>query len=103
MPEHVYEFAVDLVRATRPKLDDAPDWLRPLVGWGAGPRAVQCLILGGKARAALDGRYMVQIEDVADVALPVLTHRVITTFHAESDGITSRDVIRRLLQERQPA
>ena len=101
VPEHVYEFAVDLVRATRPKLEEAPDWLRPLVGWGAGPRAVQCLILGGKARAALAGRYMVQIEDVADVALPVLTHRVITTFHAESDGITSRDVIQRLLEERQ--
>ncbi|MCA9074046.1 MAG: MoxR family ATPase [Planctomycetaceae bacterium] len=101
VPQHVYEFAVDLTRRTRPKSDDAPDWLKPLVGWGAGPRAVQYLVLGAKARAALQGSYLVRQEDVIAVAEPVLTHRVITTFTAESQGITSRDVVRRLVEELQ--
>ncbi len=96
---HIYEFAVDLVRRTRPNSADAPAWLKPLVGWGAGPRAVQYLILGAKARAALLGSYMVRLEDVTEVADAVLRHRVITTFTAESQGITSRDVIKRLLDE----
>ncbi len=96
---HIYEFAVDLVRRTRPNSADAPAWLKPLVGWGAGPRAVQYLILGAKARAALLGSYMVRLEDVTEVADAVLRHRVITTFTAESQGITSRDVIKRLLEE----
>ncbi len=99
VPQHIYEFAVDLTRRTRPKSEEAPKWLRPLVGWGAGPRAVQYLVLGAKARAALSGSYMVRLEDVIEVAEPVLTHRVITTFAAESDGITSRDVVRRLVEE----
>ncbi len=99
VPDHIYEFAVDLVRRTRPNEADAPEWLRPLVGWGAGPRAVQYLILGAKARAALYGSYMVRLEDVLEVAEPVLRHRVITTFTAESEGITSRDVARRLSEE----
>ena len=103
VPQHVYEYAVDLVRRTRPQLDESPSWLKPLVGWGAGPRAVQCLILGGKARAALDGRYMVQVDDIAALAVPVLTHRVITTFHAESEGVQSTDVIRRLVEETEQA
>ena len=96
---HIYEFAVDLVRRTRPNSADAPAWLKPLVGWGAGPRAVQYLILGAKARAALLGSYMVRLEDVTEVADAVLRHRVITTFTAESQGITSRDVVKRLLEE----
>ena len=99
VPQHVSEFAVDLTRRTRPKSDEAPAWLKPLVGWGAGPRAVQYLILGAKARAALSGSYMVRLEDVIEVAEPVLSHRVITTFAAESEGVTSRDVVRRLLEE----
>ena len=101
VPEHIYEFAVDLTRRTRPKSDASPDWLKPLVGWGAGPRAVQYLILGAKARAALNGSYMVRLEDVLAVAEPVLSHRVITTFGAESEGITSRDVVKRLVEELQ--
>ncbi|MCA9024115.1 MAG: AAA family ATPase [Planctomycetaceae bacterium] len=101
VPQHVYEFAVDLTRRTRPKSEDAPDWLKPLVGWGAGPRAVQYLVLGAKARAALQGSYLVRQEDVIAVAEPVLTHRVITTFTAESQGVTSRDVVRRLVEELQ--
>ena len=99
VPDHIYEFAVDLVRRTRPRSDDAPDWLTPLVGWGAGPRAVQYLVLGAKARAALHGSYMVRQEDVEAVAEPVMIHRVITTFAAESEGVTSRDVVQRLVSE----
>ncbi len=101
VPDHIYEFAADLVRKTRPKSNDAPEWLKPLVGWGAGPRAVQYLILGAKTRAALTGSYMVRLEDVLEVANPVLVHRVITTFAAESEGITSHDVVQRLVDELQ--
>ena len=99
VPDHIYEFAVDLVRRTRPNEKEAPTWLKPLVGWGAGPRAVQYLILGAKARAALQGSYMVRQEDITAVADPVLRHRVMTTFTAESDGVTSRDVAKRLVEE----
>ena len=99
VPDHIYEFAVDLVRRTRPNEKEAPMWLKPLVGWGAGPRAVQYLILGAKARAALHGSYMVRQEDITAVADPVLRHRVMTTFTAESDGVTSRDVAKRLVDE----
>ncbi len=99
VPQHIYEFAVDLVRRTRPKTKESPDWLKPLVSWGAGPRAVQYLILGAKARAALTGSYMARLEDIMAVAEPVLTHRVLTTFNAESEGITSNDIIGRLVDE----
>jgi MoxR-like ATPase len=99
VPDHIYEFAVDLVRRTRPNGDEAPDWVRPLVGWGAGPRAVQYLILGAKARAALHGSYMVRQEDITAVAGPVLYHRVMTTFTAESEGVTSKEVTKRLVEE----
>jgi MoxR-like ATPase len=99
VPEHIYEFAVDLARRTRPGGEESPDWLKPLVAWGAGPRAVQYLVLGAKARAALNGSYMVRLEDVIEVAEPVLMHRVLTTFAAESEGVTSRDVVRRLVEE----
>ena len=99
VPEHIYEFAVDLARATRPKGDAAPDWLKPLVTWGAGPRAVQYLILGTKARAAVSGSYMARLEDVTAVAEPVLIHRVITSFAAESENITSRDIVGSLVEE----
>ena len=99
VPQHIYEFAVDLVRRTRPKTTESPDWLKPLVSWGAGPRAVQYMILGAKSRAALTGSYMVRLEDIMAVAEPVLTHRVLTTFNAESEGITSNDIIDRLVKE----
>ena len=71
VPQHIYEFAVDLVRRTRPKATESPDWLKPLVAWGAGPRAVQYLILGAKSRAALTGSYMVRLEDLMAVAEPL--------------------------------
>jgi MoxR-like ATPase len=99
VPDHLYEFAVDLTRRTRPGNPDSPTWVKPLVSWGAGPRAVQYLILGAKARAALQGSYVVRMEDIVAVADPVLRHRVMTTFTAESEGVTSRDVARRLVEE----
>ncbi len=101
VPQHIYEFAVDLVRRTRPSLDESPEWLQPLVSWGAGPRAVQYLILGARSRAAIKGSYMTRLEDVLAVAHPVLSHRVLTTFNAESEGISSKDVIQRLVEELQ--
>ena len=97
--DHIYEFIVDLVRRTRPNSTDAPAWLKPLVGWGAGPRAVQYLVLGAKARAALNGSYMVRQEDVVAIVESVLRHRVMTTFTAESDGVDSRQVVDRLVME----
>jgi MoxR-like ATPase len=99
VPQHIYEFAVDLVRRTRPGSGDSPDWLKPLVSWGAGPRAVQYLILGAKARAALTGSYMARLEDILAVAVPVLTHRVLTTFNAESEGISSSNIVQRLIDD----
>jgi len=99
VPDHIYEFAVDLVRRTRPNEGTAPEWSKQLIGWGAGPRAVQYLILGAKARAALQGSFMVRLEDILEVAEPVLRHRVITTFTAESEGVTSREVARRLADD----
>ncbi len=99
VPDHIYQFAVKLVRKTRPTGSTAPDWLKPLVSWGAGPRAVQNLILGGKTRAALHGQYMVRMEDIQEVAAPVLTHRLITTFAAQSEGIDSKSIVKRLVSE----
>jgi MoxR-like ATPase len=99
VPEHLYEYAVNIVRKTRPNQPEAPQWLKDTVGWGAGPRAVQYLILGAKSRAALRGAYMASIEDLEAVASPVLTHRVITNFSAESQGMTSKKIVQRLIQE----
>ncbi|MEM9645601.1 MAG: AAA family ATPase [Planctomycetota bacterium] len=99
VPDHVYQYAVTLVRKTRPKEPDAPDWMKRLVSWGAGPRAVQYLILGGKTRAALHGQYMVRIEDIEAIAEPVLTHRLITTFAAQSEGVDARQIVSQLVAE----
>ena len=99
VPDHIYAFAAKLVRKTRPKGSTAPAWLKPLVAWGAGPRAVQYLILGAKARAALHGSYMVRLEDVLEVAVPVLTHRVITTFAAQAEGLDARQIVGKLISE----
>ena len=98
VPEHVYEYVVRLVRLSRPSLAEAPDWIKKWVLWGAGPRAVQYLVLGAKAHAVLNGSYLARIEDVDAVAPAVLSHRILTNFHAESEGITSREIIRRLLE-----
>jgi len=99
VPDHVHELAVDLVRRTRPNSDESPAWLKKWVQWGAGPRAVQYLIKGAKARAVLEGNYMTSMEDVEQVADPVLFHRILTNFHARSEGITSTEVVQRLIED----
>jgi MoxR-like ATPase len=99
VPDHIYEFAAKLVRKTRPRGETAPAWLKPLVAWGAGPRAVQNLVLGAKSRAALAGSYMVRLEDVEAVAAPVLTHRLITTFAAQAEGVDAKAIVARLIRE----
>jgi MoxR-like ATPase len=96
--DHVFDYAADLVRATRPKEEAAPKWLPELVSWGAGPRASQYLILGGKARALLHGRLHVTTDDIRAVAYPVLRHRILTTFTADAEGVTSDAIIGRLIQ-----
>ncbi|GAA4448980.1 MoxR family ATPase [Novipirellula rosea] len=95
--DHVVRYALSLVRQTRVGGEGVPDFVDELVGWGAGPRAVQFLILGGKARALLEGRFHVQIEDIQYLAKPVLRHRMVVNFAAESDGVTSDDVIERII------
>lgn len=102
VPDHIYQYVARLVRKTRPDDESAPAWMKPLVSWGAGPRAVQYLILGAKSRAALMGSYMVRLEDVQQVASPVLTHRIITTFAAQAEGIDARQVVGRLIEETTP-
>jgi MoxR-like ATPase len=92
--------AVKLVRMTRPADEDAPASIRQYVEWGAGPRASQYLVLGAKARAALDGRPMADLEDVRTVAQSVLRHRVVSNFAAEADDRTSEDLVQELLQGR---
>jgi MoxR-like ATPase len=98
VPDHIYDTAVDLVRSSRPKAEEVPDWVKKWVTWGAGPRAVQYLIRGAKARAVLQGSYLVRMEDLEAVAQPVLTHRILTNFQAQAEGITSTFIIQRLLE-----
>ena len=95
--DHVVRYALALVRQTRSGEPGVPDFIREQVNWGAGPRAVQHLILGGKARALLHGRTHVATEDIQALARPVLRHRLVVNFAAESEGITSDSVIDRLL------
>ena len=99
VPDHVHELAVDLVRRTRPSTDESPAWLKKLVQWGAGPRAIQYLVKGAKARAVLEGNYMTSMEDVEKVAEPVLSHRILTNFHARSEGMDSTEVVTRLIED----
>ncbi len=96
---HVIHYALRLVRATRIHEGECPSFVNEWVSWGAGPRGMQYLLLGGKARAMLQGRFHVTTEDIKAVAHPVLRHRVITNFNAESAGISSDQVIDRLLEE----
>jgi len=94
---YIVKYVAALVRATRPADQSAPDFVRELVDWGAGPRAGQFLINGGKALAAMDGRFSVAVEDIRKIAIPVLRHRVSTNFQAQADGQTTEDVITKLL------
>ena len=97
VPEHVVRYAVELVRQTRPKEPGAPEVVRKHVNWGAGPRASQYLVVAAKARAVLQGRYAATVEDVRALALPVLRHRVLPNFAAESEGISSTRIVQQLL------
>ncbi len=101
--DHVIAFANDLARATRPKSPEAPDFVKEMVAWGAGPRAGIYLVTAAQARAVLHGRYHATTADIAAVALPVLRHRVLTTFNAEASGVTSDHVINMLLDKLRPA
>jgi MoxR-like ATPase len=96
--DHVFHYAADLVRATRPREPGSPKFIAEWVSWGAGPRASQYLILGGKARAALHGRLHVTTQDIQAIAAPVLRHRLVTTFHADAEGISADDIVKKLLE-----
>jgi MoxR-like ATPase len=95
--DHVYNYALDIARATRPNEPGASDFVRHWLSWGAGPRAGQFMILAGKARALLRGRLHVTTEDIATVAAPVLRHRLIASFNAEAEGVTVEQIIQKVL------
>ncbi|MDP6467419.1 MAG: MoxR family ATPase [Pirellulaceae bacterium] len=95
--DHVARYALRLARLSRANQPDAPDFVREYVTWGAGPRASQYMVLGAKARAVLLGRQFVNHEDIRAVALPVLRHRIRTNFNADAEGITSEEIIRKLI------
>ncbi len=97
--DEMIRYVLRLTRSTRTSKSEAPGFIRELLAWGAGPRASQYLILGGKARALLHGRYYVSAEDIRAVAHPVLRHRILTNFSAEAEGVTSDKIIDRLLGE----
>ena len=97
--DHVISYAVRLAAASRPREDNPKEWVRKQVKWGAGSRASQAIVLAGKARAILDGRLTVAIEDIAAMARPALRHRILPTFQAESENVTSDTIIGRLLDE----
>ncbi|MBI2816444.1 MAG: MoxR family ATPase [Acidobacteria bacterium] len=96
--ESVMRYVIQFVRATRPGNPEAPEFVKQYVNYGVSPRAGQYLVLCGKARALLEGRYNVAIEDIQKLAAPIMRHRLLMNFHAESDGITSDEIVRRLIQ-----
>lgn len=95
----IISYVTRLVRATRPGDGAAPEFVKKLVDWGAGPRAGQYLVSGARAVAAMDGRPSVSINDVRKIAIPVLRHRVSTNFQAQAEGMSTEDIIRRLVEE----
>lgn len=100
--DHIINYAVKLSRHTRPHSNDnyrPLEYIKNWVSWGAGPRASQYMVLGAKTRAVLDGRYTPSIEDVRAVALPVLRHRIVTSFNAEADGVGTLEIIQKLLED----
>lgn len=96
--DNVVEFAVKLVRATRPDSENAPDFIQHSVDWGAGPRASQYLVLGAKAKAILEGRPTPNINDIRSLGLPILRHRVLPNFNAEAEGLKVDDILNQLLE-----
>ena len=97
--DHVISYAIELVRATRPSCEEAPEVTKKYVSTGAGPRAGQYLVLAGKARAALDGRIHVSCNDIRGAAVPVLRHRILTNFAADSEGMTAMAIVNQLIKE----
>jgi len=97
--DNVIKFAVNVANKTRPSNGNSPQFVKDWITWGAGPRASQYLILGAKTRAIIGGRFTPNIDDVKLVMVPVLRHRIITNFNAEADGITSLEVINKLMKE----
>jgi MoxR-like ATPase len=100
--DHVIRHAVELARLSRPRQAGAPDFVKDHVAWGAGPRASQYLVLGAKSRAVLHGRMAASVEDVRALARPVLAHRVLTNFRAESEGVGSEQIVEKLLERVKP-
>ena len=100
--EQIVKYAARLVRATRPGDEAAPAFIKELVNWGAGPRAGQFLIQGGKAIAAMDGRFSVAISDLQRIAVPVLRHRVSANFQAQAEGMDTESIVQKLLEEVPP-
>ena len=98
LSDHIARYAIAIVRQTRVGGDGVPDFVSDQLAWGAGPRAVQYLILGCKARALLQGRSHVTIEDVQALAAPVLRHRIVVGFAAESEGVTADSIIKQLIE-----
>jgi MoxR-like ATPase len=95
--DSVVHFAVELAAKTRPKNEQAPQFIKDWLTWGAGPRASQYLILGAKTRAILSGRHTPDIDDVRAMAVPVLRHRIIPNFNAEADGVAPIAIVEKLL------
>jgi MoxR-like ATPase len=98
--DDVIKYAVELVRASRPTDPLAPDIIKKYVNYGCSVRATQFLVMAAKARALMEGRYHVSYEDLHHLVLPVMRHRLLTNFHAESDQITVDDILRRLIEAR---
>ncbi|MEP0829266.1 MAG: MoxR family ATPase [Candidatus Zixiibacteriota bacterium] len=96
--DHLIQYAVDIARATRPDNGSAPDFIKNWVSWGAGPRASQYMILAAKTRAILDGRPTPGPDDVRFAALPVLRHRIVTSFNAEADGVDTIAIVNKILE-----
>ncbi|PAW92241.1 AAA family ATPase [Mucilaginibacter sp. MD40] len=94
--DHVLEYAVKLVAKTRPNGEFATPEIKRLLSWGAGPRASQFLVLGAKCHAVLNGKYSPDIEDVRAVAKPILSHRIVRSYHAEADGLSAGDIVEKL-------
>ena len=97
--DNVVEYAVKLVSSTRPNSENTPNFINESISWGAGPRASQFLILGSKAKAVLEGRPTPNIDDINSLAIPILRHRVLTNFNAETQGLKVEDLISQLLEK----
>ena len=96
--DNVVEYTVKLVNATRPQSDNSPDFIKNSIDWGAGPRASQYLVLGAKAKAALNGNPTPSIDDVNSLILPILRHRVLPNFNAEAEGLKIEDILTKLIE-----